>query len=276
MPQKKLKNLLKLIKLSPLKIVYPPQMHEKESIQIEHNNLQVNIPSVSMPDRILPDGYFDHLLDDIMAEIHTNAFLTPFTTEMPFTLPTGYFDSFSDKLISDIQTEQFIDQLPKQLPYEVPQAYFDQMPTFVVDQIKNTHFVESLPKQVPYDLPVDYFEQFPKVIITKTQDAKSLQPLRVTRTLYSKIAMAASLLIILSLGFLFITQPVNHADVETQLAQISDADINTYIQKHAYEFESHLTFQSIDESKIDLNKLENDIYNAYFDNITDDEINQFL
>ncbi|MBK9299402.1 MAG: hypothetical protein IPN14_01910 [Bacteroidetes bacterium] len=53
-----MKNLLKLIKLSPLKIVYPPQMHKKESIQIEHNNLQVNIPSVSMPDRMLPDGYF--------------------------------------------------------------------------------------------------------------------------------------------------------------------------------------------------------------------------
>lgn len=64
--------------------------------------------------------------------------------------------------------------------------------------------------------------------------------------------------------------------METQLAQISDTEIDNYIQDHAYEFDNHISYQLIDESNIDINKLENDIYNSYFDNITEDEINNFL
>lgn len=218
-------------------------MTPKNNILNELKELNVSLPVVSMPDMSLPQNYFDTLGNEITAEIKTNEFLS---------------------------------SLSSVIPYEVPDGYFEGLNTEILAQVHIAHFLDSLPKQTPFHKPADYFETLSDVVVTKSVKVNRINPLRATRTFYGKMAVAASLFVLLAIGFLLMTQTSAPKNVETQLAQISDTEIDNYIQDHAYEFDNHISYQLIDESNIDINKLENDIYNSYFDNITEDEINNFL
>ncbi len=218
-------------------------MTPKNNILNELKELNISFPVVSMPEMSLPKNYFDTLSDEITAEIKTNEFLS---------------------------------NLSPVTPYEVPGNYFEELDSEILAQIHTEDFLASLPKQTPYHKPADYFEPLSDIIISKSVKVNRISPLRATRTFYGKMAVAASLFVLLATGFLFMTQTSSPRNVETQLAQISDAEIDNYIQDHAYEFDNHISYQFIDESNIDINKLENDIYNSYFDNISEDEINNFL
>ncbi|MCC7031007.1 MAG: hypothetical protein IT257_11935 [Chitinophagaceae bacterium] len=246
-------------------------MQIKNDISSELKEMNIHIPFISMPEMSLPDTYFESLPDAVLSAIKTEDTVGSFTKLMPFELPADYFATFDIKIREQLHSETFIESLPDHVPFEVPSDYFTNLPAAVIASAK----IALLPADMPYSTPLNYFEPLTETILEKTAKAGQLTPLRATRSFYSKMWVAASLFLILGAAFIMITQN-GPANVETELAQLSDTEIEAYIKDHAYEFDNHISYQMIDESKIDLNKLENDIYNAYFDDITDEEINNFL
>lgn len=148
-------------------------MTPKNNILNELKELNVSLPVVSMPDMSLPQNYFDTLGNEITAEIKTNEFLS---------------------------------SLSSVIPYEVPDGYFEGLNTEILAQVHIAHFLDSLPKQTPFHKPADYFETLSDVVVTKSVKVNRINPLRATRTFYGKMAVAASLFVLLAIGFLLMTQ----------------------------------------------------------------------
>lgn len=276
MRQKKLKNLLKAIKLLPQKKVYTQQMIKKSIILEELKDLQIQLPEASIPYENAPTGYFESLSDTILTEVSLATFRSAISDTPTLKVPVDYFESLHGQIMQTIGETAFLESMPSAVPYEVPAHYFEHAATEIVQNSQTANFLAGLPTQVPYQLPANYFNNLTDDIILKSSKSLKIGPLRGTRTFYEKLSIAASLFIILSLSFMLMFHNTKIGNMENQLALVSDAEINNYIQAHSYEFENELSFQSIDESKIDLNKLENDIFNSYFDDISDEEIKNFL
>lgn len=276
MRQKKLKNLLKAIKLLPQKKVYTQQMIKKSIILEELQDLQIQLPEASIPYENAATGYFESLSDTILTEVSLATFRSAISDTPTLKVPVDYFESLHGQIMQTIGETAFLESMPSAVPYEVPAHYFEHAATEIVQNSQTANFLAGLPTQVPYQLPANYFNNLTDDIILKSSKSLKIGPLRGTRTFYEKLSIAASLFIILSLSFMLMFHNTKIGNMENQLALVSDVEINNYIQAHSYEFENELSFQSIDESKIDLNKLENDIFNSYFDDISDEEIKNFL
>ncbi len=251
-------------------------MIEKSIILEELKKLEIQLPDPSVPFEDVPNGYFDSLNDDILTEIRLKQFLSSLSTTPFQDIPNDYFESLHDNIMEGVRENAFIQSLPSNIPFEVPAHYFEDSVSEIVSNSRSANYIASLPLQTPYQVPVHYFDELADEIISKNPYTSKISPLRATRTFYGKLSIAASLFIFLSIGFLLMFHSSNTAKIENQLAQVSDAEINNYMQAHAYEFENEMSFQSIDESKVDFNKLENDIYNSYFESISNEEINNFL
>ncbi|MBK7689677.1 MAG: hypothetical protein IPJ31_00645 [Bacteroidetes bacterium] len=251
-------------------------MTKKSIILDELRELQIQLPEASIPFENAPNGYFESFSDDILTEIRLDSYRSSVANTATLTVPSNYFDSLPEKILETISERAFLESLPAVVPYDVPKHYFEHSIAEIIQNSQTANFLSGLPTQVPYQLPANYFEKLADEVLLKSSKSLKIGPLRGTRTFYGKLSIAASLFIILSISFLLMFHNTKTENVENQLALVSDAEINNYIQTHSFEFENELTFQSIDESKIDLNKLENDIYNSYFDDISEEEINNFL
>lgn len=250
-------------------------MQRKEDISGELQQLGVDISAIPMPLMSVPEGYFKSNAENILAKVASHEFISLLPAGMPNAVPENYFNSLEGKIREKMTSDSYIEKLPKMVPFAVPQSYFEELSAKMSQLVQTDSFLSSLPKELPYSAPSVYFDPLTESILQKTVKAKQLSPLRATRSFYGKMWIAASLFLILSAGFLIMNQK-GPKSFETELAQVSDTEIESYMKDHAYEFDNHITYQAIDESKIDINKLESDIYNAYFDDITDEEINNFL
>lgn len=271
-----MKNLLKAIKLLPQKKVNTQQMIKKSIISEELSDLHIQLPEASIPFENAPTGYFESLSDDIITEISLASYRSSLSDAPTLFVPSDYFETLHGQIMDTIGETVFLESLPSKVPYEVPAHYFDHSATDIAHYSQTANFLAALPTQVPYHLPANYFDTLADDVILKSAKSPIIGPLRGTRTFYGKLSIAASLFAILCLSFLLMFHGTKTENVENQLALVSDSEINNYIQAHSFEFENELSFQSFDESKIDLNKLENDIYNSYFEGIGDEEINNFL
>lgn len=220
-------------------------MKSQNEIHNELKQLEIQIPKVDFPNHSIPDNYFQ---------------------------------IFESELFSEIHAQEFLSRLPKSTPFDVPENYFTQSN----QEIQTILFLEQIPKTLPYSVPQNYFETTTKEILSKTKSpSKTLTPLRI---IYQKVALAASVLFMISLSFFvmnsktenFKSTPETHITLETELSKISDNDIEKYIQEHQIEFDNHLSYRNIEESQIDINSLENEILNPYFKNISDEDLKNIL
>jgi hypothetical protein len=60
--------------------------------------------------------------------------------------------------------------------------------------------------------------------------------------------------------------------LETQLAIVSDAEVDQYLLLHQAAIESSLALVNIDESSIDFQKLEVEMLDYTFNNVSDEEL----
>jgi hypothetical protein len=67
-----------------------------------------------------------------------------------------------------------------------------------------------------------------------------------------------------------------HVPVENQLSQLSDIEIETYLNEHQTEFEMANLNEVPDPQKIDLRQLEKDIFDQQLNNLTEEEIIDYL
>jgi len=212
----------------------------------------------------------------IASELKDQGINIPNGLKSPMNVPLGHFDDFSDSVLELIHEEDFLASLPKKMPFEVETTYFDSLESSILDQIKAENNIESLPKTMPFALPIGYFEGLENALKAKIEiQKKEITPLRVTRTKTQVFSIAASIILFLGIGFLFL-KPTKTINVEQQLAQISTNEINAYILQHQAEFTTDIATETIDETSVDVNKLENEIIESQINNLSKEDLKNYL
>jgi hypothetical protein len=66
------------------------------------------------------------------------------------------------------------------------------------------------------------------------------------------------------------------ANAEQRLAMLSNHEIEQYIRTNGLEYADDLSYSNVEESEVDVNALENDVYNSIsLGELTPEEINQY-
>jgi hypothetical protein len=213
---------------------------------------------------------------DIKQELNEIGVSVPIRTMPEMNLPLGYFNTFSTTLLEQIHTNDFISALPQSMPYQIPNAYLENFSTELLDSIHQVEFIESLPKNIPYEVPKDYFLEFPALISRHINQVQNqLTPYTFSRKFVAKLSIAATLFLFVGLAFKGLTvssKTDEIAAIQNKLSTISDQEINQYILDHQTEIESSLALETIDETKIDLQKLEIEMLDHSLNNISDEEL----
>lgn len=243
-------------------------MRTDNHILAELKALNLDLPLVNMPEMSLPADYFDNFASQLKDEIAHRDFLDHLPKTMPQEVPLGFF-SESEAQISNFA---FLSQLPKANVGEVPVDFFDHFES----QLSNAIYVDQLPKANPQYVPSGYFDAFHDELM-KHNAIRSAKPqvLNVSSHRFNPMAMAASILFLLGIGFLFFNQS-QPLGVEQQIATLSSSEIENYIQMHQVEFDSDITTDYIDPNSVDVQKLEEEIYNQHLNNISQDELEAYL
>jgi hypothetical protein len=194
----------------------------------------------------------------------------------PMDCPLDYFTNFSESVLDLIKEEDFLATLPKKMPYEIDNHYFQLSENEITSFVKAEESIDFLPKTMPFALPKDYFQDFENELKTKIEiEKKEIKPLRLTHTKTQVFSIAASIILFLGLGFMFL-KPAKTINIEQQLTTISINEINAYIMQHQVEFATDIVTESIDETNVDVNKLENEIIESQINDLTKEDLKNYL
>lgn len=194
----------------------------------------------------------------------------------PMDCPLDYFTNFSESVLDLIKEEDFWATLPKKMPYEIDNHYFQLSENEIISFVKAEESIDFLPKTMPFALPKDYFQDFENELKTKIEiEKKEIKPLRLTHTKTQVFSIAASIILFLGLGFMFL-KPTKTINIEQQLTTISINEINAYIMQHQVEFATDVVTESIDETNVDVNKLENEIIESQINDLTKEDLKNYL
>lgn len=189
----------------------------------------------------------------------------------PMSVPDNYFENLGSELLAQMQTEEFLNNLPKTNPYTLDARYFEEFP----EQMTALNFIEGLPKENVYTVPEQYFQSLPEQLLQKAKQEKRIQPMRKVSPVFASFSIAASILLVLGIGFLFMQGKVE-VNAEQRLAMLPNHEIEQYIQMNGLEYADDLSFHNVEESEVDVNALENDVYNSIsLGELTPEEINQY-
>lgn len=220
-------------------MVEAPSMHPNKDIQAELNALQIDLPAPLLP------------------------------VDLP---QPNYFEEFFVALQEQIASDDFLQTLPKNTPLASPEAYFDEFPA----KLHTRRFIDDLPKQTPYSLESDYFKNLPvQLMQAAVSSVPAASPLRLRLRRLAPLSMAASIALLLGIGFLFLTSS-HSPSVEQQVATLTAAEIEAYIQQHQLEFDTDLTAETLDDRQVDLQKLESDIFETQLNQFSEEEIASYL
>ena len=211
----------------------------------------------SMPMEI-PEGYFDQLPESAL----TFARLSEIPRSMPMEVPEGYFDQLPESALTFAR----LSEIPRSMPMEVPEGYFDQLPSTALTHAR----LSEMPREMPHDVPEAYFEELPARIAAVLHPKPSVK-LRASRS-WMPLSVAASVLLMLGLGFLMMGRPET-GSVEQELAVLSKAEIEAYIQNHQAEFDTDLSADLPDEQEVDLQQLERDVLDRA---LTEEDLQDYL
>jgi hypothetical protein len=209
----------------------------------------------------------------IQDELHELGIALP-VVEMPdMEIPSHFFESFSTLMLEAVKSNDVITSLPIEMPFVIPEMYVEQLSDNVRDVIVEEKIMEALPKTMPYDVPANYFSELP----AQVNAIINVVPASVfNRVLISRLTLAATVLLFMGISLRIFMNPVRtrhaNASLETQLAIVSDAEVDQYLLLHQAAIESSLALVNIDESSIDLQKLEVEMLDYTFNNVSDEEL----
>jgi hypothetical protein len=209
----------------------------------------------------------------IQDELHELGIALP-VVEMPdMEIPSHFFESFSTLMLEAVKSNDVITSLPIEMPFVIPEMYVEQLSDNVRDVIVEEKIMEALPKTMPYDVPANYFSELP----AQVNAIINVVPTSVfNRVLISRLTLAATVLLFMGISLRIFMNPVRtrhaNASLETQLAIVSDAEVDQYLLLHQAAIESSLALVNIDESGIDLQKLEVEMLDYTFNNVSDEEL----
>jgi hypothetical protein len=209
----------------------------------------------------------------IQDELHELGIALP-VVEMPdMEIPSHFFESFSTLMLEAVKSNDVITSLPIEMPFVIPEMYVEQLSDNVRDVIVEEKIMEALPKTMPYDVPANYFSELP----AQVNAIINVVPTSVfNRVLISRLTLAATVLLFMGISLRIFMNPVRtrhaNASLETQLAIVSDAEVDQYLLLHQAAIESSLALVNIDESSIDFQKLEVEMLDYTFNNVSDEEL----
>ena len=213
---------------------------------------------------------------NIVTELKDIGIDIPNGLKSPMGCPLDYFTNFSESVLDLIKEEDFLATLPKKMPYEIDNNYFQLSENEITSFVKAEESINFLPKTMPFALPKDYFQDFENELKTKIEiEKKEIKPLRLTHTKTQVFSIAASIILFLGLGFVFL-KPTKTINIEQQLTTISINEINAYIMQHQAEFATDIVTESIDETTVDVNKLENEIIESQINDLTKEDLKNYL
>jgi hypothetical protein len=189
---------------------------------------------------------------------------------MPFSEPLGHFEDFEAKLLMEIRQDEFLSSLPKKNPFSTPTNYFQDFE----NSLNTQFFLKKMPSNVPYEVPSNYFEHLETDLKKRIQVANRVE-IRPFRRVYANLAIAATLFLFITIGFGILNSSSNSSSIAQQLNKLPDSEIERYMQAHQDEFLSDVeSFNN--ESNIDFKKLEQDLIDKQFENISAEELSNYL
>lgn len=160
-----------------------------------------------------PAGYFDSLVDDILANIKLS---TLANNSNIYSLPDGYFENFADSVFQRIKLEETkVSDVHKEL-YEV------------------APLLNNISKRNIYSLPENYFDGFSIEMQILQEPAKVISlAAKFKKALHYAVA-ASVLFVIASTSFLYVHQHSKNINkslsIEQRLATLNDDDIINYLK----------------------------------------------
>lgn len=209
-------------------------MQAKNDIGQELKEANIAIPCIKMPLMDLPAHYFDESID-----VHlSNAISSQFPKENPLLLENQYyFEHLHNEILLKIDQKKIGDNISPNTPYYLPPQYFENL---------HTQIVEKLPKS-----------------------KKSI--LHISHSYIRNIAIAASWLFIMAIGFLWMKSENADTKLKIELSAIDEVEIQQYIRAHQYEFEHDIAYQTINENEVDINNMEQEIYTGFLNELNENE-----
>lgn len=252
-------------------------MDQNLTIQNELDQLKVSLIAGLTANLEVPSGYFDQFSETMLDLIYDEKSLIKVGNSNPLQVSSSYFNEFEADLMAKIKNDS-IETFSKEMPFNLPIEYFKQ------NELKIQHIIRDLPTQSVGDFSdepnLTKFLESSNEIRIKPQEVQ----LKITkRKLSYSLAIAASILIILTFSFyIFNTSSaeskqalVNHT-IESQLDKLPVTEVDDYIQQNQSEFISDINTELLEDSDIDLNKLENEILDGQLKNFTTEELSNYL
>ncbi len=196
----------------------------------------LNAQAKPMPYSV-PDGYFDSLAGSIMDKIrlkkttqtvvenddNLNEDIIPRFVPTPYAVPAGYFESLAGNVMAKINVQQI---------QHAGNEVFEELEALAP-------LLNSISKQMPYSVPAGYFEQFTVKVNEEVKPTAKVISINSSRSRFITYFAAACVAVLLGIGAYFFVprQPANttatgqqpQLDVQRELASLSDADINEYL-----------------------------------------------
>lgn len=192
-----------------------------------------------------------------------------------FEVPEGYFENNPEQVFDFVRQETCLDPYKTMGPLAVDPMYFASLSDSILEQIKTEDFLSQMPKESPYEIPKNYFGELSQQLQAKIKQPVTLKPQRFVSSKMASWSIAAALTFFILCGaLLFKMSPELNA--EEQLARIPDQEIQNYLQSHAAEFDLAGSIEGQDFQSIDLPSLEKEIFEKQFQDLTSEEVNEYL
>ena len=173
---------------------------------------------------------------------------------IPFVVPKGYFDQLQQEIA--IQTgaidgaEKPELSIGKDMPFQAPAAhYFDQLSEQILAKIEDQG--PNWSKEMPYRVPEHYFETLADNIAQKAKTQLNIPktPLRIS--LFRNVQLAASVALIIFVGFGVLQFNKKVAIKHISLAHISQEEIQQYVNENIDDFDTDLILNGMTKPQED-------------------------
>jgi hypothetical protein len=198
---------------------------------------------------LVPDNFFGEQQERVHSAIYADK-LKQKVPSAGFTVPDGYFENMQEQILSVIKLEELRSSNPEAVKSE---EFFDEQQSIIAARIKISEFAES---GSGFTVPENYFNELTDKITQKTGIKEAVQrPAAKVRNLFTRVAWkyatAACIAVAVTTG-VFVKKYQAAHNVQTQLSNLSDADIENYLQINSDSYENHIILEN-STSDTDLN-----------------------
>ncbi|MEZ5047051.1 MAG: hypothetical protein R2831_08660 [Chitinophagaceae bacterium] len=216
--------------------------------------------------------------NQIQIELQDLGIHLPKIQQAPFDTPVNYFNDLSSNMLQIAKNQSFIENLSKENPFQAPSTYFENFSSELQNKIQEIELTAALSKANPYEMPAGYFENFEVELAKKIDDEKNtpaLRPIRNVNYIKRTLSIAASILLILQLSFTLL-QSKHQASIEQKLATISNDEIQSFLNKHEFEFELANNSEPLTLPNEVIDQLEDELFQKQLNEVPIEEFDNFI